>query len=323
MPTIDLSTPPPAAPTLLEALPRRVTLTLRELQRVAAAAGGAPLPFDLAGAAGVDAPDGSEAGASEAGGLADRLGGGSDAGADPSSAAYAAALASLHDADESLARRGLLLGDQVDDGLVGAVGLLATPEVALDLDVAVGGLRARAWHRQAGDAVATLATVDGLVFELAWFGVAQWPLELGRVAVLPEDLAVGDSAVPARLDVPYELLDAVGEALRSDRADLLPVLVAQQPGALLDERDAPLDEVAATGALAALVGETRGRLRALVADVSGAETTVAGVVSWVLLDDGWHALRPHTLAGAHRVEVVRVEPAGLAADLAPVLAEVS
>lgn len=318
-PTIDLSSPPPR-PTRLEALPRRITVTLHELQLVAEAAGGAPLPFDLAAA--------PEAGAEPVpGGLEDRLGRsrGSSEGA-----AYAEALGSLHDPADSLARRGLLADGRVDDGLAGAVGLLATPEVALDLDLAVEGLRARAWHRQAGGAVATLATVDGLVFELAWFGVDQWPLELARVAVLPEDAATGRSSVPDRLDVPYELLDAAGEAVRSDRPDLLPVLLARHRGVLRDGSGRPLDEVEAAAALAALLHEPRGRLRALVADVSGTETTVVGVVSWVLLADAWRAVRPHG-AGArqgrhdgaeHRVDVVRVEPAGLAADLAPVLAEV-
>jgi N-acetyl-gamma-glutamyl-phosphate reductase len=92
MPTIDLSTPPPAPATLLDGLPRRVTLTLPELRMVAERAGGAPLPFELA------APRGSHA-------LEDRLGASR---ATTEDSAYAAALASLHDPEETLARRGLL-----------------------------------------------------------------------------------------------------------------------------------------------------------------------------------------------------------------------
>jgi hypothetical protein len=46
-------------------------------------------------------------------------------------------------------------------------------------------------------------------------------------------------------------------------------------------------------------------------------------VSWVLLADGWHVLRPHRDSAEHRVEVRRVEPDDLAAVLAPVLAEVA
>ncbi|GAB3195809.1 hypothetical protein GCM10027062_03560 [Nocardioides hungaricus] len=292
MPTIDLGAARPAGTGLLDALPRRLTLTLPELRFVADRAGGAPLPFEVA-----DAPPGT--------GLGERLG---STPAVTDAEARAAALARLHEPQASLARRGLLVDTVLDEGLLGAVGLLATPEVALDLDVTAGGARALAWHRQAGGAVATLATVDGLVFELAWLPVDRWPEELARVAMVPEDLTTGDTAVPERLDLPFQLLDAASEALRSHRADLLSVLVA--------EHGADLDLVPVLTALAA---ETRGRLRALVADVSGADATVVGVLSWVLLADGWRALRPY---GADRVEVRRVQPGDLAAELAPVLAEV-
>ncbi|CAB4684337.1 unannotated protein [freshwater metagenome] len=43
----------------------------------------------------------------------------------------------------------------------------------------------------------------------------------------------------------------------------------------------------------------------------------------MLLADSWHALRPHTTAEGHRVQIRRVSPADLAAELAPVLAEVA
>lgn len=312
MPTIDLSTPPPPPDGLLDRLPRRVTLTLPELRLVAEHAGGAPLPFDVVTAGGTTALD-------------DRLGRSRGSAEDE---AYAAALASLHDPATSLARRGLLgAGDAegaggVDEGLVGAVGLLATPSVALDLDVTVGGVHAKAWHRHADGAVATLATVDGIVFELAWFPTERWAADLARAAAVPEDLSLHDSGVPAFVDLPYELADAAGEAARSGRRDLVPVLVAQHAGSVVDAAGVPVPEPDVSGLLAALGTEHRGRLRALVADVSGETTTVVGVVSWVLLADGWHALRPHRVDGVHRVEVRRVDPLDLAPDLAPVLAEV-
>ncbi|MEQ7848965.1 hypothetical protein [Nocardioides kribbensis] len=320
MPTIDLSNPPPPAANLLDALPRRVALTLAELHLVAEAAGGAPLPFaptpaPAAGPGGLDGRLGSSRGTTE-------------------DAAYASALSSLHDPEASLGRRGLLAGGEVDSGLLGAVGLLATPAVALDVDLAVGPLRCKAWHRQTGDAVATLATADGIVFELAWFPITQWAMELARVSVVPEDLALSTSQVPAVFDAPFALVDAAGEAVRSGRSDLLPVLVAQHTGRTrsmsrtgADERWAgrqtTLDDAATVGALGALTTEARGRLRALVADVSGASTSVVGVVSWVLLADGWRALRPRHVDDEHRVGVHRVEPPDLAAELAPVLAEVT
>jgi hypothetical protein len=307
MPTIDLSTPPPPPTGLLDGLPRRLTLTLAELRLVADRAGGAPLPFDIAPPTSASALDG-------------RLGQGRGSVEDE---AYRAALASLHDPEAALVRRGLLHGNALDPGLSGAVGLLATPTTAVDVDVTAAGTRARSWHRYAGGAVATLSTVDGVVFELAWFAAAQWPAELGRIGVLPEELQVRASDVPALLDLPFELVDAAAEAVRSGRSDLLAVLAARHSGQVLDGSGGSLPDPAVTGLLMALTGEAQGRLRVLVADVSGHTTSVVGVVSWTLLADGWHALRPRHADGGHRVLVAAVEPSDLGAELAPVLAEVT
>jgi hypothetical protein len=307
---IDLGSGRPTPVDLLDGLPRRLALTLPELRLVAERAGGAPLPFDLA------AP---RAGSPLEGRLGETRGATDDA-------AYAAALAALHDPGVSLSRRGLMVGEPdhgvVDEGLVGAVGLLATPTVALDLDVAVGTVHARAWHRQAGEAVAALSTVDGIVFELAWFPTSAWADELARVAVIPEDVVLRESQVPQTLHVPYELADAAGEAMRTSRSDLVPVLVAQQSGRTTDEAGEPVDDAVVSAVLGALTTEGQGRLRVLVADVTAAETSVVGVVSWTLLHDGWRALRPHRIDDELHVEVRSVEPRDLAADLAPVLAEV-
>lgn len=310
MPTIDLSTPPPPPDGLLDALPRRAALTMPELLLVAEAAGGAPLPFEVA-----------EPGDPTGGpGLEDRLGQSRGTVEDQT---YRDVLGTLHDPQSSLRRRGLIVDGEVDEGLRGAVGLLATPHLALDIDVVADQVQAKAWHRQSGEAVATLSTVDGLVFELAWFPTSSWPTELARVAVVPEDLSLHESGVPARVDLPYELADAAAEALRSSRADLVPVLAGRHPGAVHDGAGGELTEVETQRALSALGAETRGRLRVLAADVSGPETSVVGVVSWVLVADGWRALTPHRVDDQARVAVRRVEPGDLAADLAPVLAEVS
>jgi hypothetical protein len=202
------------------------------------------------------------------------------------------------------------------------MGLLATPSVARDLDVSVGGRHLHAWHRRTGDAVASLATVDGLVFELSWFATSTWARELGRVAVLPEDVALSPSSLTAdRVDLPFELVAATADAHRSGRFDLIAVL-ADQHQQLTDGDGRPLGGAELVGVLSALTDEARGRLRAMSADVSGESTSVVGVVSWTLLADGWRALRPHTVDDELWVEVSRIEPADLAADLAPVLAEV-
>jgi hypothetical protein len=309
MVTIDLTAPPPAPTSFIDAMARRLALTLPELRLVAELAGGAPLPFDV--------PSGAEEPV-DAGSLSGRLGQSKGSVEDT---AYGDALRTLHDPKDTLSRRGLVTDAGADPGLLGAVGLLATPRLALDIDVAAGAIQVKAWHRQSGGAVASLSTCDGIVFELAWFPVDQWTTELARVTSPPEDLPIGTSHVPARLDVPYALADSVGEALRSGRSDLVPVLVDQSDGVVLaDGRE--ISGPDAVDAVSAVHTEGRGRLRILAAEVSERATTSVGVVSWVLLRDGWHSLTPRHDDGA-RVAVARVDPDDLATELAPVLAQVT
>lgn len=306
MPTIDLGAAPavPAEPhaDAWADLPRRVGLTLPELQLLASTTG-APLPFD------VTPPT-----AASTGGLAARLGMGASATQDQ---AFAGVLARLGDPAESLRRRGLLGGaggiggSTVDPGIAGALGLLATPSVALDLDVAVDAQRAHAWHRYRDGSVATLATGDGLVFELAWFAAGAWSAELGRVAVLPDETRLRASLVPTALRVPCPVADAALEAVRAGRPELVPVLTGD-PGLAT--------------VLTALAGESHGRLRALVSTVpaGGSAPRTVGVAAWSLLADGWHALSTqHAEQGEDVLEIVHVEAGDLAAALAPLLAEVT
>src|SRR5688572_26914873 len=114
MPTIDLSAPRSAPETeaasligTLEGLPRRLALTLAELQYLAVQAGDAPLPFD------VRAP-------STGSSLDSRLG---QSRASAEDQAYLGALTALHEPSESLAKRGLLSETGVDAGILGAIGL--------------------------------------------------------------------------------------------------------------------------------------------------------------------------------------------------------
>jgi hypothetical protein len=309
MVTIDLTTPPTPPASFLDAMARRLALTLPELRLVAELAGGAPLPFDLPPEDG-QTPD--------AGSLSGRLG---QSRGSVEDSAYAEALRTLHDPHDTLRRRGLLTDEGADPGVVGAVGLLATPRLALDIDVAAGATQVKAWHRQDGGAVASLSTCDGIVFELAWFPVDQWTTELARVTAVPDDLPLSASQVPALLDVPYALADSIGEALRSGRADLVPVLIGHAAGEVLADGEV-LGDAEAAAALSAVHSEGRGRLRILAAEVSERDTAAVGVVSWVLLRDGWHSLTPRHDDGA-RVAVARVDPDALATELAPVLAQVT
>ncbi|HEY9564635.1 MAG TPA: hypothetical protein VIR30_12780, partial [Nocardioides sp.] len=124
------------------------------------------------------------------------------------------------------------------------------------------------------------------------------------------------------VDLPYELLDAGGEAVRSGRNDLLGTIVAHHAGSVRDENGGAVLDASVHNLITALVGETRGRLRAMVADIESGGTVV-GVVSWVLLADGWHSLHTRQEGGVNRVAIRRVIATDLAADLGPVLAEVS
>jgi len=60
---------------------------------------------------------------------------------------------------------------------------------------------------------------------------------------------------------------------------------------------------------------------ALVTRVDESPTPI-GVVSWTLLNDGWHAIRPR-FGAEPRVEIRLFAAADLASELAPVLADVT
>lgn len=310
MPLVDLTAvalrdvpPAPVPPRQpLDAAPRRIGLTLPELQHAARLAGGAPLPFDIAPPAAADA-------------MQSRLG---TSPATTEDQAYRSAVAAFHDPADALERRGLVVDGTLEAGLAGAVGLLASPRTALDVDVRMAGVQAKVWQRHDGDAVACLATVDGIVFELSWFALDAWAGQLARLTMPSEDIRLTASAVPALVDLPFELADTAAEAIRVGRGDLVPVLASRHSGAVRGA-DGPLPDDAVARVLSALSGEAQGRLRALVADVSGAEVDTVGVVSWSLLADGWRMLRPHHEDGVLRLEVRAVEPADLATALAPVL----
>ncbi len=313
MPTVDLTSSPQPLPastesTALASAPRRLGLTLIELQHAAVLAGDAPLPFEVTAPPTVDA-------------MQARLGQSPTALDDE---AFRTTLSRLHDPADSLARRGLLLDGVLDGGLAGAIGLLASPRLALDIDVTMGDVQARIWHRHSGAAVASLATVDGIVFELGWFAVEAWAAELARVAAISEEVDLGRSDVPTYVDLPFELADAAAEASASGRTDLLPVLVTRHSGAVRAGReDEVLDDASVVSLLAALHSEARGRLRALVADVSGDRVQTVGVVSWSLLGNGWRSLRPHEVDGVARLEIKTAAPADLATLLAPTIGEVT
>ena len=106
-----------------------------------------------------------------------------------------------------------------------------------------------------------------------------------------------------------------------DSGELSKATWGQAEGAVRAD-GADLGDAEAAAALSAVHSEGRGRLRILAAEVSERATTSVGVVSWVLLKDGWHSLTPRHDDGA-RVAVARVDHDALATELAPVLAQVT
>lgn len=293
-----------ALPTSVSEAPRRIGLSLPELQHAAAAAGGTPLPFEIR--------DAAPASAMEA-----RLG---TTPATARDSAYRSALAGLPEPNRSLTQRGLLAGEALDEGLAGALGLLGSPSVVLDLDVRVGEVQLRGWHRRRGDTVAMLSTIDGVVFELAWCHVDGWPAELARVSAPSAEWQQGQSVVPSYVDLPWELAEAASEAIATDRNDLVPVLVARHSGQTLGTDGAVLPDAEVIRLLTGMAIEAHGRLRAIVGRVRPDAQDVVGLCARTLLADGWRALRPHG-DEVRRLEMTAAGPESLAADLAPLLAK--
>src|SRR4029078_726524 len=109
-----------------------------------------------------------------------------------------------------------------------------------------------------------------------------------------------------------ERLDAAGARLHSGGGDLVPVLADHHSGAVV-KGGRPVADADVAGLLQTLSRETRGRLRALVAHVGDSAPHGVGVVSWLLLSDGWHALETQS-GGGSDTPLVRVRAVG-AGDL--------
>ncbi|MFC4783156.1 hypothetical protein ACT8ZV_01680 [Nocardioides sp. MAHUQ-72] len=219
-------------------------------------------------------------------------------------AVLAAALARVEDdgpdgARASLTARGLLGGDTVDVGVVAALSVLAAGPLGALLDVALvraeGDLRLRSWFGAAPSTVAQLSTTDGLEHELAWFAPALWVSQVTRaVSVEPWVPRPAPLALPDFVSLPSELLAGSEKAHRERRADLVPALAATYAGRVrLGDaravRAADPDEVLRL--LSTLGTATRGRLR-MATRRRDREDADPAVASWLLLDDGWHELRP-------------------------------
>ena len=182
-------------------------------------------------------------------------------------------------------------------------------------------MQVKAWHRHSGGAVASLSTCDGIVFELAWFPADQWTVELARITAVPEDLPLSTSQCRRTSTSPTP--SPTRSARRCARvaptssrcSSAMPTVRSSPTASRWATPRPPLPCPPSTARAAA--GSASSPPRS-----PSAPTTAVGVVSWVLLRDGWHSLTPRHDDGA-RVAVGRVDPDDLATELAPVLAQVT
>ena len=178
---------------------------------------------------------------------------------------------------------------------------MSAPDVTCVVDVSVrrheipgGWVQVRSRQELRGGRV-TAVTSAGSRAELAWWGVDEWSARLARVA----DVPVPEGPVPPAADVvvPLDVLLGAGEAVRTQRPDVLDELV---------RRAAPTDPTELREQLVRLHTAVVGRLLAVVAARDG-RTARAGWVSWLLFADGWRALTP---LRRHGGPAVRLTPAG-------------
>lgn len=202
---------------------------------------------------------------------------------------------------------GLLSADgRLDARLVGALGRFAAAEVFVDLVLGRPGGSLRAWHRLLGTRVVALARCGDRA-ELGWWDDRCWAGELARLVAPPAaSNAAGDSV--ARLRVPPELLLGCGAALRLGRPELLAELVTRH------------DAAAVADQVRLLHGAARGRLLVTVAGVRRDGRRTLGLLSWVLLPDGWHELVPTGRGPEPVVAVDRVAPTDLGSRVARLVA---
>jgi hypothetical protein len=205
-------------------------------------------------------------------------------------------------------------GPPLDDAMVAALHLLVDPEVRVDVDVAARRSgrerRLHSWQGLRDGRVATISTVDGRSYELSWFANELWRLELARAATvtLPVSYGTGRRVLPDRVELPYELLLASGEAWHRRRTDLIAELGRRLGGDVrVDGGSAPGDR---TPLLIGLHGGTTGRLQAHVR-VCGR----VGRISWLRYGDAWWQLTPYPSDGERFVRVERVDELRLGVEV--------
>ena len=201
--------------------------------------------------------------------------------------------------------------DEVDASVVDALGRFAAPEILVDLVLGRPGVVLRSWHRLRDTRVVAVSRC-GAAAELAWWDQREWPAELASLVRAPGSADAHGSRPAAHLRLPFELVLGSGAALRLGRPDLLAELARRHAA----------DPVAAADQMRTLHGTARGRLRATVGTRRRPGRHPVGLLSWVLLPDGWHELVPDRHADEPMVVVRAVAPADLGDRVARLVAGV-
>lgn len=305
MPLVDLTSPADAADTR----PRRLPVTLAELDALAELLEGLPLPVRAA------APADSR--------LRDRMDGGARASEVPEPSAVR----------ESLRDKGLTLpspdGDDQPDDVPPAVRAsltalaLGTPRIELRAVVeAAGGARVplTAWFGVLGPVATSLGTIDGRTFELSFLGVEHLRAELVRALPAPPAADAGPRLPSGGLRLPWQVLTAATAAGERGRGELVDRM-AERVATTRPDLDLSAAEV--LRALGAVRAALRGRLRVTVTGgrPGGDGPAGVGLLSWLLLGDRWHELAPVREPGRRDVLLRPVDARDLPEQVAALLAE--
>jgi hypothetical protein len=188
--------------------------------------------------------------------------------------------------------------------------MVSSPEVTCVVDVSVRrGERHPGWvqvhSRQAlrGEVVAAVTTAGDRAEAAAW-PVEEWAARLSRMVDVP--VPVAPPPPDREVEVPLDVLLGAGEALRTQRPDVLDELV---------RRAAAADPATLREQLVRLHTAVVGRLLAVVA-ATDADAARAGWVSWLLFGNGWRSLTPVRRDGRAVVALSPVRPHDLGAQVA-------
>jgi hypothetical protein len=200
------------------------------------------------------------------------------------------------------------------------------PEVTCEVGVSVrrpgtgrGWVQVHSRQALRGDVVAAVSSAGGPA-QVSWWRTDDWHAQLTRAASVPVPEATARPPSPG-VEVPLDVLLAVGEALRTHRGEVLDELVGRAVGvARIAARELDPGEVRTE--LVRLHRGTLGRLLATVAARDGQAHTRVGWVSWLLFADGWRALRPTRVQGRPSVRADPVEPSRLGPEVARLVAVV-